>query len=241
MVTLKVISLVPSITETLYSLGLNEEVVGITKFCVHPKPWLQTKTIIGGTKNVNIEKVKALTPTLLIANKEENVKEQVEELAKVAKLLLTDVNNYDEALQMISAVASAVNKTPQASKLISQIQWAFASINITQVKTAAYLIWKDPYMTVGSDTFISDMMRRAGYENVFDKLLRYPQITIADIKERNPQYVLLSSEPYPFQQKHVVELQELLPYSKFILADGEMFSWYGSRMLLSADYFSSLP
>lgn len=165
----------------------------------------------------------------------------MEELAKVAKLLLTDVNNYDEALQMISAVASAVNKTPQASKLISQIQWAFASINITQVKTAAYLIWKDPYMTVGSDTFISDMMRRAGYENVFDKLLRYPQITIADIKERNPQYVLLSSEPYPFQQKHVVELQELLPYSKFILADGEMFSWYGSRMLLSADYFSSLP
>ena len=238
---MKVVSLVPSITELLFTLGLNDEVTGLTKFCVHPRHWLQTKTIIGGTKNVYIEKVKALQPTLIIANKEENVKEQVEELAKVAKLLLTDVNNYDEALQMISAVASAVNKTPQASKLISQIQWAFASINITQVKTAAYLIWKDPYMTVGSDTFISDMMRRAGYENVFDKLLRYPQITIADIKERNPQYVLLSSEPYPFQQKHVVELQELLPYSKFILADGEMFSWYGSRMLLSADYFSSLP
>ncbi len=237
---MKVVSLVPSITELLFTLGLNDEVTGLTKFCVHPRHWLQTKTIIGGTKNVYIEKVKALQPTLIIANKEENVKEQVEELAKAAKVLLTDVNNYDEALQMIAAVGAAVNRTNQANELISQIQVAFASPIATKVNTAAYLIWKDPYMTVGGDTFISNMMRRAGFENVFEKQLRYPQISIDEIKERNPQYVLLSSEPYPFRQKHAAELQRQLPNSKVILVNGEMFSWYGSRMLLAADYFRSL-
>lgn len=237
---MKVVSLVPSITELLFTLGLNDEVTGLTKFCVHPRHWLQTKTIIGGTKNVYIEKVKALQPTLIIANKEENVKEQVEELAKAAKVLLTDVNNYDEALQMIAAVGAAVKRTNQANELISQIQVAFASPIATKVNTAAYLIWKDPYMTVGGDTFISNMMRRAGFENVFEKQLRYPQISIDEIKERNPQYVLLSSEPYPFRQKHAAELQRQLPNSKVILVNGEMFSWYGSRMLLAADYFRSL-
>lgn len=237
---MKVVSLVPSITELLFTLGLNDEVTGLTKFCVHPRHWLQTRTIIGGTKNVYIEKVKALQPTLIIANKEENVKEQVEELAKAAKVLLTDVNNYDEALQMIAAVGAAVKRTNQANELISQIQVAFASPIATKVNTAAYLIWKDPYMTVGGDTFISNMMRRAGFENVFEKQLRYPQISIDEIKERNPQYVLLSSEPYPFRQKHAAELQRQLPNSKVILVNGEMFSWYGSRMLLAADYFRSL-
>ncbi len=237
---LKAISLVPSITETLYSLGLNEEVVGITKFCVHPQDWFRTKERIGGTKNIHIQKIRELQPDLIIANKEENVKEQVEELAKDFEVLLTDVNNFEEALQMIRAVGNAVSKGFEADQLIADIERKFSKINPAEQKTAAYLIWQNPYMTVGGDTFIHEMMKKAGFENIFADTNRYPETQINELKELKPEYLLLSSEPYPFKQKHSDELQQQLPGTKVILVDGEMFSWYGSRMLLAADYFRRL-
>lgn len=236
----RIISLVPSITELLFSLGLNEEVVGITKFCVHPKEWFQFKVRIGGTKNLNIEKIKSLQPTLIIANKEENVKEQVEGLAKDFNVLLTDVNNYEEALQMIEQVGNAVGKGFEAKELISKIKNDFLQLKPVYKKTATYLIWQNPYMAVGGDTFISDMMRRAGFENVFENRDRYPEISLEEIRKLNPKFVLLSSEPYPFKQKHADELRQQLPDSKIILVDGEMFSWYGSRMLLAAHYLKAI-
>lgn len=236
----RIISLVPSITELLFSLGLNEEVVGITKFCVHPKEWFQFKVRIGGTKNLNIEKIKSLQPTLIIANKEENVKEQVEGLAKDFNVLLTDVNNYEEALQMIEQVGNAVGKGFEAKELISEIKNHFLQLKPVYKKTATYLIWQNPYMAVGGDTFISDMMRRAGFENVFENRDRYPEISLEEIRKLNPKFVLLSSEPYPFKQKHADELRQQLPDSKIILVDGEMFSWYGSRMLLAAHYLKAI-
>ena len=237
---LKAISLVPSITETLYSLGLNEEVVGITKFCVHPQDWFRTKERIGGTKNIHIQKIRELQPDLIIANKEENVKEQVEELANDFEVLLTDVNNFEEALQMLRAVGNAVSKGFEADQLIAGIERKFSKINPAEQKTAAYLIWENPYMTVGGDTFIHEMMKKAGFENIFADTNRYPETQINELKELKPEYLLLSSEPYPFKQKHSDELQQQLPGTKVILVDGEMFSWYGSRMLLAADYFRRL-
>lgn len=237
---LKAISLVPSITETLYSLGLNEEVVGTTKFCVHPQDWFRTKERIGGTKNIHIQKIRELQPDLIIANKEENVKEQVEELAKDFEVLLTDVNNFEEALQMLRAVGNAVSKGFEADQLIAGIERKFSKINPAEQKTAAYLIWENPYMTVGGDTFIHEMMKKAGFENIFADTNRYPETQINELKELKPEYLLLSSEPYPFKQKHSDELQQQLPGTKVILVDGEMFSWYGSRMLLAADYFRRL-
>ena len=237
---MKVISLVPSITETLHALGLDEEVVGITKFCVHPKQWFESKIRIGGTKNLDIQKIRDLHPTLILANKEENVKEQVEELAKDFEVLLTDVNNFDEALQMIATVGTAVNKEFEANSLIAQIRSGFDSLKVNNLKSAAYLIWQDPYMTIGDDTFISDMMQKAGFKNVFAQLNRYPQITVEEIRKLSPEFVLLSSEPFPFKQKHADALQQQLPDSKIILVDGEMFSWYGSRMLDAAEYFRTL-
>lgn len=237
---LKAISLVPSITETLYSLGLNEEVVGITKFCVHPQDWFRTKERVGGTKNIDIQKIRELQPDLIIANKEENVKEQVEELAKDFEVLLTDVNNFEEALQMIRSVGNAVSKGFEADQLIAGIERKFSKINPAEQKTAAYLIWQNPYMAVGGDTFIHEMMKKAGFENIFADTNRYPETQINELKELKPEYLLLSSEPYPFKQKHSDELQQQLPGTKVILVDGEMFSWYGSRMLLAADYFRRL-
>lgn len=219
---------------------MDEEVVGITKFCVHPEQWFRHKTRIGGTKNINIETIRALTPSLIIANKEENVKEQVEELARDFNVLLTDVNNYPEALKMIAVVGNGVNKPEQASKLIDSIEAAFASLKTGPLKSAAYLIWKEPWMTIGRDTFIHDMMNKAGFSNVFKDRDRYPSISIEEIRERNAGYLLLSSEPYPFKQQHIEVLQSSLPNTTITLVDGEMFSWYGSRMLQAPSYFQKL-
>lgn len=235
----RIVSLVPSQTELLYDLGLNDEVVGITKFCVHPGKWFRTKTRIGGTKNIHIDKIQSLQPDLVIANKEENIKEQVEALQQFAKVYVSDVNNLSEALQMIREIGELVNKKEQANYLSKSIEKKFSQLKNIQVqkKTAAYFIWKDPYMVAGGETFINDMMQYAGLENIFQDLPRYPETTVDDLKQMNCDYVLLSSEPYPFKQKHIDELQPLLPATKIILVDGEMFSWYGSRLLLSADYF----
>lgn len=237
---MKIISLVPSITELLFTLGLNEEVAGITKFCVHPEIWFRNKPRVGGTKNINPHKIRALNPDLIIANKEENVKEQIEELARDFKIILTDVNNYDEALQMIHHIGVATGKEKEAEQLVNNIQKKFSSFQIKTNYKAAYFIWQKPWMVAGGDTFINSMMQRAGFENVFINKPRYPETTIEELNSLQPEYILLSSEPYPFQQKHVVELKHYLPHSNIILVDGEMFSWYGSRMLKAAGYFNNL-
>lgn len=237
----RIVSLVPSQTELLYRLGLTEQVIGITKFCVHPKEWHQNKIRIGGTKTLNIEKIKTLQPDLILANKEENVREQVEELAKDFPVWVSDVTNLEEALQMIADVGTLVQKETGAQTLVQKIESAFAQRQTTNEKPrTAYLIWKDPFMTIGGDTFIHDMMAKAGFENVFANKQRYPVVSINDLRTVNCQLLLLSSEPYPFTQKHVGELQPHLSGTKILLADGEMFSWYGSRLLKAPAYFQNL-
>jgi ABC-type Fe3+-hydroxamate transport system substrate-binding protein len=237
---MRIVSLVPSITELLHYLGLQDETVGITKFCVHPQLWHRTKTRVGGTKNVHADTVKALHPTLIIASKEENVKEQVELLSTFSEILLTDVSSFEDALQMIDTVGAFTGKTISAQSLIALIKHRFNQQDQYELATAAYLIWKDPWMTVGGDTFIHSMMQKAGFRNIAANQTRYPEITIQQLQEMRPQYVLLSSEPYPFKNQDVTTLQEQLASSKVIPVDGEIFSWYGSRMLQAAGYFRTL-
>ena len=237
----RIISLVPSITELLYDLNLSTQVVGITKFCVHPPEWFQTKEKIGGTKNVNIEKIKALQPDLIIASKEENVKEQIEILAKLFPVCLTDVCSYDDAMQMILNIGEITLKKTEAFALSNIIQAEFNTLlKPTHSINTIYLIWKDPYMTVGGDTFIHDLMQKIGLRNMFGEQNRYPQITLEELAILNPQLILLSSEPYPFKEKHIREIQTFLPTAKVMLVDGEMFSWYGSRMKYMPAYFNKL-
>lgn len=237
----RIISLVPSQTELLHYFGLDEEVIGITKFCVHPQFWFRNKTGIGGTKNINIEKIKLLEPDLIIANKEENVKEQIEELHQIAPVWVSDVNNFEDALKMIKSIGELVAKEKQAEKLIAAIETAFSKLQVTNYKIqTAYLIWRDPYMTVGGDTFINDILRKCELQNVFENEKRYPAITLETIKERGTKLILLSSEPYPFKEKHVEEIKLQIPNAKVLMVDGEMFSWYGSRMLFAAQYLSEL-
>ncbi len=236
----RIISVVPSQTELLFDLGLEREVLGITKFCIHPKEICQTKTIIGGTKNLNIEKIISLQPDLIIANKEENVKEQIELLSEKFPVWLTDVNNYNDALLMIADIGMLTHTSEKANSIAKSIKEELSAPIFNKKRKAIYLIWKSPFMTIGGDTFIDSMMHKAGFENTFHHLTRYPEIELESIANSDCEFVLLSSEPYPFNQKHVDELKIALPNKNIIIVDGEMFSWYGSRMLKSATYFKEL-
>lgn len=237
----RIISLVPSQTELLYSLGLETEVVGITKFCVHPDNWFRHKRRVGGTKTVNPELVAALQPDLIIANKEENVQQQVEWLASQYPVWISDINTLHDSLDMIRGIGAITARASLADAIATQISDRFTTLPaFAQPLRTAYLIWRDPYMTVGHDTFIQDMLSRCGLHNVFSDQARYPVVTVEQLQAAECQLLLLSSEPYPFQQKHIDELQVHLPHTRILLADGEYFSWYGSRLLQAPAYFQSL-
>jgi ABC-type Fe3+-hydroxamate transport system substrate-binding protein len=237
----RIVSLVPSQTELLYDLGLDEEVVGITKFCVHPEEWFRTKKRVGGTKTVYIDIVKSLRPDLIIANKEENTKEQIDELAAMYPVWVSNIQTISEALQMISDVGMLVGREERAGQLMNQIRAGFASIRkAAKPKRIAYFIWRNPWMCAGGDTFISDMITAVGWQNVLAEKMRYPEVTLEELKDRNLDLVLLSSEPYPFKEQHIAEIKAILPDVEVKLVDGEMMSWYGSRMLKAVEYVDSL-
>lgn len=235
----RIVSLVPSQTELLFSMGLENRVVGRTKFCIHPKGQVKKATVIGGTKNPNFEKIALLKPDLIFANKEENRREDIEQLEEIAPVWVSDVYNLSSALDMIRSFGEVLHATDKAIEIMNGIQKAFDEINIPYRGKAVYLIWQDPIMAAGSDTFITDVMRYAGFENIIEQL-RYPSISLKDLKKLSPDYLLLSSEPYPFNTKHVDFYKKELPESEILLVDGECFSWYGSRLLLSPLYFNKM-
>ncbi len=238
----RIISLVPSQTELLHDLGLTEEVIGITKFCVHPQSWFRSKTRVGGTKQIHLHEIKALNPDLIIANKEENVKDQIEELAKDFPVWISDVHDLDTALNMMTMVESICGKKREAEVLTKSIIKEFETLQFSENSRprTAYLIWREPYMTIGGDTFIHQMLQYAGFDNLFKDQTRYPVIDIPQLQELDCRLLLLSSEPYPFGQKHIDELKDLLPHTKIMLVDGELFSWYGSHLLEAPAYFKKL-
>jgi ABC-type Fe3+-hydroxamate transport system substrate-binding protein len=237
----KIVSLVPSVTELLYDLGLGDRVVGITRYCVHPAAWLQTKTIIGGTKKIDIRKILSLQPDLVLANKEENIKEQVELLGTSVPVYTSAVSNLASALQLIQDIGQLVRKEKKAASLVEKIKKGFASLQkISTPQKLVYVIWRKPYMTAGGDTFIQDMINRMGCTNVFKKKKRYPVFLMNDLEPLKPDFIFLSSEPYPFKEKHIAEVKKIFPDIKMLLVDGEMFSWYGSRLLLAPVYFKQL-
>lgn len=234
----RIVSIVPSQTELLFDLGLNEEVIGITKFCVHPQTWFRSKERVGGTKKLNIEKIRSLKPDLIIGNKEENSKEDIEKLEKIAPVWMSDIFDLKDAFEMISSIGHIVDKEKEALVLISQIEKNFENLEkFVDPKSVLYFIWKDPYLLAGKQTFIDDMIKRLGCENLCSES-RYPELKKEG--KLNPDFVFLSSEPYPFSEKHFPELKNIFPNSKIMIVDGEMFSWYGSRLKYAADYFKRL-
>lgn len=235
----RIISLVPSQTELLHDLGLNEEVVGITKFCVHPSSWHSSKPKIGGTKTFLFDQIDALHPDLIIGNKEENYQEGIEALQARYPVWMSDIKNLDEALTMIRSVGELVGRKEKAEALANRITMQFRSLRPHPPRKVLYLIWRKPWMAAGPDTFIHAMLEKLGFVNCLSQP-RYPELTPEQIRELNPELILLSSEPFPFKEKHIAEIQSLAPKAKVQLVDGEFFSWYGSRLALAPDYFSSL-
>ncbi|GAB2561277.1 helical backbone metal receptor [Spirosoma aerophilum] len=236
----RIISLVPSQTELLFDLGLNDEIVGITKFCIHPAEKVKNKVLIGGTKTLRLDKIRALKPDLIIANKEENTREQIEELQQHYPVHVTDMATLPDALQMIREVGTLVGKRQEAEAMAAQIERDLTPAYATSRPTVAYLIWQKPYMAAGTGTFIDAMLTVAGFRNAFANRTRYPEVTPDDLQKAQPDLIFLSSEPYPFKAKHMAEWQTICPSARVLLVDGEMFSWYGSRLLRASDYFRNL-
>ena len=239
----RIISLVPSQTELLFHLGLDKEVVGVTKFCIYPTDWKTRKTIVGGTKNIKIDLIKELNPDLIIANKEENDEDSLRKLMPIFPVWISDVKCLVDAFQMISSVGSLTNSESTSLALTDKIKKQFKILSLLpkQPRRVAYLIWNNPLMSVNQDTFIHSLLEFNQWDNCFkDKLNRYPEITEEELVDSNPEMVFLSSEPFPFKDKHIDRFKQLLPDSRVVLVNGEYFSWYGSRLVDSPAYFSSL-
>jgi len=241
----RIVSIVPSQTELLYDLGLEDSIVGITKFCVHPIHFKSIKKIVGGTKNVNFEKVKALQPDVIIANKEENTKEIVDELSKICPVIVTDIYSIEDNLQMVLDFGKLFSKRTEAQKWHDKINFAYQDFQIfikdKPSKKAAYFIWKNPHMVAGKETFINTLLELNHFENIYKEKGRYPEVELKKIRlEGDPDLVFLSSEPYPFKDEDAFEIGRFTHHAKTVFVDGEMFSWYGSRILKSFEYFKQL-
>ncbi len=239
----RIISLVPSQTELLYDLGLKELIVGQTLFCIHPQEHFKTARKIGGTKKLNIQAIRDLQPDLIIGNKEENDQSQIQELEKEFPVWLSDIFNLEDALQMIKELGEILNQSDKAHAIALEIQQEFASLkNIKKTgKKALYFNWRKPYMVAGRNTFIQDMLQYCGLENaITEPDSRYPEISHELISSFKPDFIFLSSEPYPFKEEHIAELSALCTKATIKIVDGEMFSWYGSRLREAASYFRRL-
>lgn len=235
----RIVSVVPSQTELLFDLGLDKDLAAVTWFCIHPEA-AKKKIKIGGTKNLKLDKIRALKPGLIIANKEENEKDQIEALAREFPVWTSDIHNLEQALDMCRQLGGITGSEDKANEIASKISRSFDTLPQANGASVLYLIWKDPYMSAGQDTFISHMLERCGFVNVMQDKSRYPELTEAQMRQLSPDLIFLSSEPYPFKEKHIAELQQICPQSKILLVDGEMFSWYGSRLLHAAAYLESL-
>lgn len=235
----RIVSTVPSQTELLFDLGLKDHIVGRTRFCIHPQPEVKLLPDIGGTKKLKLEMIRSLQPDLIIANKEENEKSDIESLMHDIPIYLSDVEDVASATSMIQDVGALTGRETEAQVLVDSIDRGFKELTRFS-GSVAYLIWYQPYMASGAGTYIDHMLKKLGFTNVLAPQERYPEVSLELLQEMAPDIVMLSSEPFPFKQKHVEELEKALPNTKVALVDGEMFSWYGSRMLKATSYFGDL-
>lgn len=237
----RIVSLVPSQTELLHALGLDAEVVGITKFCIHPAEWFRSKTRVGGTKQLHVDIIRQLQPDLIIANKEENEQAQIEALEKEFPVWISDIQTLPEACDMMLRVGALTDRAAKAEEIVNGIMQRFAQLAVavagTKRRRVAYFIWRNPWMVAASHTFIDHILGVYGFTNVFAKETRYPTLTTEQLRDIDCDLVLLSSEPYPFGEKHIAELQDIFPRAVIKLVDGEMFSWYGSHLLQTPGYW----
>jgi ABC-type Fe3+-hydroxamate transport system substrate-binding protein len=240
---LSVVCLVPSLTETLCDLGHEASLVGITTFCVFPPKLRGQKVSVGGTKKVNMSKLKKLQPDLIIANQEENTQEMVKDLSEFVTVWVTNIATISDCFEVIESMGTLFNKRTEAQQWIHKIQYnrsnylmRFSGNHLKVI----YFIWAKPYMAAASGTFIHFMLNDIGFVNTLSNQSRYPVLDPTDIEKLDPDLVLLSSEPYEFTDEEAFEIGRYTHHAKTVFVDGTYFSWYGTRLAKSYDYFEQL-
>ncbi len=243
--TPRIVSLVPSLTELLCDLGLADNVVGRTGFCIHPRDVVRHIPKLGGTKDVDVESLRALRPTHVIVNIDENRRELVAALeGSGAQLFVTHPVAPDDNLALFDSLGFVFRREREAAALAQRYTAARRRLGRfaqAPAENVLYLIWRDPWMTVGTDTYISHMLGLVNWTTQpREAEPRYPSIALADYAGRVDR-VLLSSEPYPFRDKHLGEVRAVVGDDVPVeLVDGEMLSWYGSRAIAGIDYLGQL-
>ena len=241
----RIVSLVPSQTELLCDLALENELVGVTKFCVHPFHLKSTKTIVGGTKKVDFDKIRALNPDFIVGNKEENTYALLPELEKIAPTYYSDVKSIQDCLNLIFELGMVLGRRTESSNLIDKLHFKLNDFNefikTKEPKKVAYFIWANPWMVAGNSTFINELLQLNKFTNIYGDLDSYPKVELNRIRhEGDPEVVFLSSEPYKFNDAHAFEIGTYANRSTTVFVNGEFFSWYGSRLLKAFDYFKQL-
>lgn len=232
----KIICLCPGITETLYSLNLENEIAGRTRYCIFPADKIEKATVVGGTKEIDETAIRKLNPDLIIVEKEENTKEIVEILENDFPVFCAEVQSINDAYRMIGDMAALTDREQEGKQLIATIKKEFSSLPKMNGKRAAYIIWRNPYMAAGKNTYINSLLEEMGFENPFAGLEgRYPVIEEKDFQKADLDYIFLASEPFPFKEKHKKEFSDMAPQAKITIIDGEMF-WYGAKMKEAARY-----
>jgi len=231
----RVVSLVPSLTETVAMLAGLGVLVGRTKFCVHPDG-IEQAAIVGGTKNVDMTKVLALRPTMVLATKEENIREQVEAIERECPTMVFDIITLADVEDMILRLGGALGAETLAEEMVAGIRAALGRRVVGKPRLKVlYLIWRKPWMAAGGDTYISTILQAVGMHNVLAGADRYPALSEDQIRSLGADVILLSSEPFPFREAHAKEL-EIVFGVPCICVDGEAFSWYGARTAIGLEY-----
>lgn len=245
---MRLVSLCPSLTELVFALERGGELVGVTRFCVHPAEGVRALEKVGGTKDPDVARIVALAPDLVLMNREENRVEDAEAL-RAAGLRVHDSmpRTLDETATMVRSIGDALERHDEGEAIARDIERRAERVRARAAGKPrprfAYLIWRKPWMSVNADTFASALLELAGGENVFGaRPVRYPEVTPESLAAAEPELVLLSTEPFPFEAKHADELAHLagIPRERFALADGEYLSWHGSRTPDGIDYAAGL-
>jgi ABC-type Fe3+-hydroxamate transport system substrate-binding protein len=237
----RIVSLVPSITELICDLGLADQLVGRTGFCIHPWETVREIPKVGGTKDVLMDRVRALEPTHVVVNVDENLKEDAETLAEfVPNVVVTHPLGPRDNLALYRQMGEVFGREEEAERLCADFERAYerAAVGRGEERDVLYLIWRDPWMTVASDTYIAQTLALFNWRNQpFVGTARYPEVDLGDFAGKVDR-VLLSSEPFHFKEEHVAEVEGLVPGAEVSLIDGEMTSWYGSRAIAGLDYLA---
>jgi iron complex transport system substrate-binding protein len=241
---LKIISLVPSLTELLVDLGLEDNIVGVTKFCIHPKNLRKDKVVVGGTKNIHLEKIKALRPDFILCNKEENTKKIVEDCSNITTTHVSDISTIKEIIALITYYGTLFSCEEKAAIINIELTAKFQDFKTFVADKATlkvvYFIWKNPWMIAANNTFINHLLTLCKFDNCYKDRSRYPEIFLEDLKTKEIDLIFLSSEPFPFKEKNSLDFKNHAESANIVLVDGEYFSWYGSRLLKAFDYFKEL-